>query len=197
MRVLGLFATVLTAAPLGAGACTRAPAPEQCPDVSPGDLVLTEIRGTQKQDALGVWVEIYNASGGEVDLIGTRVVFRKLDGSGETHVLVRRSLAVGAGAYVTLGLFADDDLRPAYVDYGFAGDYPTTFLTAGAVQIEACATEIDKVVFDNLPAMGTYSLGTQPPSADANDLPAAWCTDATMTVAGYPGSPQQANIACP
>ena len=187
MRVLALFALA---------ACARDPAAAECPDLAPGDLVVTEIRGPQSgDDTLGVWIELYSVKA--VDLSGTKIRFRKKDGSSETDVLVRRSLPVDAGHYVTLGLF-DDTTKPAYVDYGMASDYHESFLSAAAVDVEACGVRIDRAVYDVLPTMGTFSLdGTSPPSAEANDLPANWCTDATMDGATYPGTPQQANHACP
>jgi hypothetical protein len=179
-------------------ACTRDPAPAECPDVAVGDLVVTEIRGDNGAgDQLGIWIELYNASSATIDLLGTKVRFRKKDGSSETDVLVRRSLPLAAGAYETLGLFPDDTNRPAYIDYGMAGDFHTSFLAAAAVDVEACGTRIDRVIYDVLPAEGTYSLGAKPPSADNNDLPINWCTDATNLAGTFPGTPQHANIACP
>ncbi len=181
---------------LSAG-CVRDPAPALCPDIAVGDLALTEIRGPQSQDGLGTWVELYNASSGSIDLEGLKVRFRKKDGSSETDVLVRRAVVVAAGAYATLGLVPDDSSRPDYIDYGIAGDFHTSFLAAAAVDVEACGLRIDRVTYDVLPAMGTYSLGASPPSADNNDLPANWCTDATDLGGTYPGTPRLANISCP
>ena len=186
VRVLALFVLA---------ACARDPAAAECPELAPGDLVVTEIRGPQSgDDTLGVWIELYSVKA--VDLSGTKIRFRKKDGSSETDVLVRRSLPVDAGQYVTLGLFSDDTTKPAYVDYGMSSDYHESFLSAAAVDVEACGTRIDRAVYDVLPTMGTFSLGGEP-SAEANDLPANWCTDATMDGATYPGTPQQANHACP
>ena len=175
--------------------CARDPAPAECPDVAVGDLVVTEIRGPQAAgDTLGVWVELYSVNA--VDLEGTKIRFRKKDGSSETDVIVRRSLPVAAGQYATLGLFSDDTTRPGYIDYGMLGDYTASFLPAAAVDVEACGVRIDRAVYDSLPKMGTYSLGGAP-SADSNDLPASWCTNAAMDGTSYPGTPQQANPACP
>jgi hypothetical protein len=193
VRVIGL---TVAAAALATG-CTRDPAPAECPDVGVGDLVVTEIRGPQSgSDTLGTWVELYNASGGSLDLKGLKIRFRKKDGSSETDVLVRRSVQAAAGAYVVLGLFPDDDTRPSYVDYGFASDFHVSFLPAAAVDVEACGTRIDRAIYDQLPNMGTYELGAAP-DADANDLPTNWCTDATISGTTYPGTPQQPNPACP
>lgn len=182
--MIGLIALVV--------GCTRDPVPAECPDVVPGDLVVTEIRGPQSpEDAAGVWIELYNASGDTIDLEGTKVRFRKKDGSSEVPVLVRRSLPVAAGGYAVLGLVNDDDTRPAHIDYGFATDFHQGFLPAAAVDVEACGMRIERATYDVLPKTGTYSLGIAP-NADDNDIPASWCVNATAE-----GTPQQANPPCP
>jgi hypothetical protein len=176
-----------------AGGCVRDPVAAVCPDLAPGDLAVTEIRASGTGDTLGSWVELYNASGQALDLKGVELRFRKPDGSSETDVTVRRSLPVGAGAYVVLGLFSDDDaVRPAYVDYGFVADFHVSWPSGSALDIDACGTKIDRVQYDSLPSSGTYSLGSTPPTADANDFATNWCTDATPA-----GTPQHANITCP
>lgn len=172
--------------------CARDPLPAECPDLAAGDLVVTEFRGPQNpEDALGVWVELYNASGATVDLLGTKVRFRKKDGSSEVPVIVRRSVTVAAGGYAVLGLVNDDDTRPAHIDYGFASDFHTGFLPAAAVDVEACGSRIDLAIYDVLPKTGTHSLGVAPDAAE-NDTPASWCTNPTPE-----GTPQQANPPCP
>lgn len=177
-------------------ACARDPEPALCPEISAGDLVVTEIRGVQSpEDALGPWLELYNASGRALDLAGTKIRFRRRDGSAETPVLVRRDLPVEAGQYAVLGLF--DDLEPPpHVDYGFLGDHRDTWLSAAAVDVEACGVRVDLVIYDPLPRMGTYSLGGAP-NAERNDLATAWCTDGTQIGAAFLGTPQRQNIECP
>ena len=55
----------------------REPAETVCPQLAAGDLVVSEVRGPQRpEDASGAWVEIFNASGREVDLLGIKVRFR-------------------------------------------------------------------------------------------------------------------------
>lgn len=189
MRLLGILV-------IAAFGCTRDPIEAQCPDVSPGDLVVTEIRGPQSgTDMLGTWVELYNASGSSVNLFGVKIRFRKKDGSSEVPVIIRRDVTVQANGYAVLGLIPDAE-RPAYVDYGFSSDFHVGFLASAAIDVEACGERIDRMIYDVLPKMGTYSLGGAP-TADNNDLPTAWCTDATMDAGTYPGSPQRQNIACP
>jgi hypothetical protein len=177
--------------------CVRDPAPAVCPDLAEGDLVVTEIGGPQTgADTLKPWVELYNASGAPVDLLGTKLRFRKLDGSGETDALVRRSLVVDPGGYVVLGLDDDADLA-SYLDYGMSGDYHTSWLTSAALDIEVCGLRVDRAQYSSLPKNGTYSLGVTPPTAEANDLPTNWCTDVTDNPGSFPGSPRRANAACP
>jgi hypothetical protein len=178
--------------PVAMAGCARDPGPALCPDVAPGELVITEFRGPQDpDDGSKPWVEIYNASDGVVDLIGTRVRFRKLDDSGENAIIVRRSLTFGGGEYVVLGLNLDDNL-PTGVDYGFAGDYKESWLSSSAVQIDSCGEKIDRADYANLPDIGSYSLGTNPPPADANDFATAWCNNGTAL-----GTPGQPNPVCP
>ncbi|MBA3451611.1 MAG: lamin tail domain-containing protein [Deltaproteobacteria bacterium] len=192
MRLAGLFAFSLLA--IG---CTRDTAEEVCPDVVAGDLVVTEIGGPQSNnELLNEFVEIYNASGAPVDLLGIKIRFRRRDGSSEVQVLVRRSLIAAPGSYTVLG--KDDDLeRESYIDYGFVSDFSETWLAAAAVDVEACGTRIDRASYDSLPRIGTYSLGSMPPTEEANDLPANWCTDVQINLGSFPGTPQEANAACP
>ncbi|MGN6111037.1 MAG: hypothetical protein ACTHU0_38420 [Kofleriaceae bacterium] len=195
MRSAVVVTAVATLGAAGATGCTRDAEEAVCPDVAPGELVITELRGPQRpEDSLGPWIEIYNASGRELDLAGTRVRFRRKDGSSEVSVLVRRAVPAPAGSYTVLGLFPDEQ-RPGHVDYGMASDFHERFLAAAAVDVETCGERIDRMTYDALPTTGTYSLGGAP-DAEANDLPASWCNDA-LAGAGSPGTPQQPNVACP
>jgi hypothetical protein len=190
VRVAGLLLTL----PLAG--CAREPAEAICPELAAGDLAVTEVRGIQMpEDSAGPWVEIYNAGGRDIDLIGTKLRFRRKDGSSEVPVLVRRSLVAAPGSYTVLGLFDDTD-PPPHVDYGFLGDYPGTWLAAAALDVEACGARIDRAIYDSLPRMGTFSLGGAP-NADRNDFPASWCTDATQVGTSFPGTPGNPNIGCP
>jgi hypothetical protein len=181
---------------LAPAACAREPAEAVCPDLGEADLVITEVRGPQSpEDASGSWIELYNASRFAVDLAGIKVRFRRKDGSSEVAILVRRSVIFPVAGYAVLGLFDDAD-PPSHVDYGFLGDFDGGWLGAAAVDVEACGTRIDRVVYDALPAMGTFSLGGAP-DANRNDLAMSWCIDATQVGATFPGTPRSRNITCP
>lgn len=174
-------------------ACERDPAEELCPPLSAGDLVITEIRGPQTPADIvtGPWLELYNASGHVVDLLGIRVRFHDAQNN-EDVVLVRRSIAMQAGSYAVLGM-ADDRALPPKVDYGFVLDFHDNPFPDGltGVDVNSCDTLVDKISYDGLPSKGSYSLGG-PPSADANDTKSPWCTDSMSA-----GTPQAPNIQCP
>lgn len=175
--------------------CVREPEQAVCPDIGEGDLVVTEIGGEQTgMDTLKPWIEVYNASGASIDLLGVKVRFRRVNASSENAIVVRREVPVAANAYFVLGLDLDDD-RAAYIDYGFAADYHESWLSTAAVEVEACGTRIDLARYDMLPSTGTWSLGV-PPDATQNDYD-TWCTDTTINVGSFPGTPQRANNACP
>jgi hypothetical protein len=195
VRVVGLLAIISLAA-----ACARDTEEVLCPELAPGDLIITEVRGPQTPaDAInGEWVELFNASGRALDLIGTHLRFRRKDGSSEVSVFVRENLTVGAGDYVVLGLFLNDATRPSHVNYGFAGDFTEDWLMAAAIDIETCGTFVERATYDALPKQGTFSLtGAIPPDRNTNDDLANWCTNATPAGTAFPGTPQQANPPCP
>lgn len=184
--------------------CTTPIGDEVCPDLGSGDLVVTEIRGDQS-GVYGQFIEIHNAAGGARDLRGLHVRLRSVTGSDDDTILVRRSLVVEAGAAVVLGAFPADGL-PAHVDYGWQPDYlsdsgtPKALPDSGDVRLEACGLLIDRVVWTDLPDVGTYSLGLTPPDATGNDTAANWCTDAVdddLNTPGAPGTPGEANRPCP
>lgn len=179
-----------------ASGCVRDPAEAVCPEAAVGDLVVTEIGGPQTgADTLQPWIELYNASGAPIDLLGTKVRFRRVNGSSETAILVRRELVAAPGSYTVLGLDDDTDLE-SYIDYGFLTDFHTSWLDTAAVDVEACGTRLDRAVYTSLPNTGTRSLGVAP-TEQSNEDPANWCTDTTVNPGSFPGSPQRANPACP
>ena len=193
MRALGL--TVAAVALVPAVACTRDTVGE-CPDVSPGDVVISEFRGAQTGDDTAViWVELYNTSSGTVDLEGLKVRYRTIDGGTDIPVIIRRPVSIAAGGYAVLGLVPDEDL-PEFVDYGFSADFHQGYLAAAAVDLLACDELIDRARYDNLPKTGTYSFGGTPtapmPTFDTNDDPTLWCTNPAST-----GTPKAANPPCP
>jgi hypothetical protein len=182
---------------LTAGACARDPLVEPCPSVAAGELVITEVRGQQSgnSDTLGQWIEVYNTTTRTVPLAGLVVSMRQTTGANEVRIMVRsETTEVGPGGYVTLGRFPSGS-EPAYVSYGYLGDYTSNLYPAAALDLEACSVLIDRVIYRSLPSQGSLSYdGAKTPDATGNDDESAWCTDATG--AGFPGTPQQRNHPC-
>jgi len=123
-------------------ACVREPAPAICPDADAGDLVVSAIGAA----ADGEWLEVENASGGDLDLEGLQLRFRRIDGGASARVIVRRSVVVAAGGRAVLARRPDADLPPG-IAYGMAVDLPTWF-AAGAVEVAACDRVVDRIVYD-------------------------------------------------
>ena len=196
------LALLLAAIPIAA--CTSDLEPEICPGVGVGDLVITEVRGNQS-GTYGEWIELFNAGGAAVDV-------RTISRSGSLPSSLRsptwrprRSTTVAAGDYAVLGAFPDAQ-RPAHVDYGWHPDGLNSdgsishLPDGGAADVTACGVTIDRVVWNDLPADGTYSLGLAPPDAAGNDVMAAWCADTIdddPVAPGLPGTPGVSNPPCP
>ncbi|CAN5862611.1 hypothetical protein BH11MYX2_BH11MYX2_03770 [soil metagenome] len=178
-------------------ACTRDPETAICPDVSVGDIAITEIAGKQTgNDTLVPWVELYNASSSTIDFEGLKVRLRQLDGDEIDSFLIRRTLTVSAGDYVVLGM-APDGGDQDYIDYGFGPDFAASWPSAAAIDVISCDLQVDRAQWPDLPNTGTYSMGKSPPTADLNDFPTNWCTDATPNIGSAPGTPKQMNNVCP
>lgn len=196
VRAAGLLAMLAPAA------CAREPAEAVCPELAAGDLVVTEVRYTDElEDPLGSWIELHNASGRAIDLLGVKLRIRDAqDGEdGGLPLLVRRSLAAAPGGYTVLGLFDDVD-PPPHVDYGFLVDYAAADRTwvggRGAIHVDSCGAEIDRAPYVPRSEPGTYSLGGAP-DARRNDDELLWCTDRTQVGTTFPGTPRTQNITCP
>jgi len=187
------------------GGCVRDPLDWECPQVAPGDLVVTELRGDQSgDDTYGEWIELYNASGQALDLYGTQLWVQRLDGGAEGRIIIRlHGVTVGAGDYAVVGRFPPAE-PPSYVDYGYIEDFSSDLYNGGAVDIMACGVRIDRVIYRDLPSRGTLSLdgAIDPPSAEANDDETRWCQDDNEdnpdpTQLGIRGTPGEGNITCP
>jgi len=188
----------------GSLGCPRAPGPEICPRVEPGELVISELRGNNgTSDEIGQYIEIYNAADRTVDLQG--VWINQIGQNGARHeLLIRDSLKIAAGGYAAIGTGLE---RPkVWIDYAITPSTELIRHTAGTVEIESCDELIDFVDYDpnTIPSAGTLACGSAstPPDADANDLVGSgcWCVDAEppepgspFPGIGLPGTPGGAN----
>lgn len=173
------------------GACAHDPAPELCPDVAAGDLVVTELRGEQSgADSWGQWIEVQNRTGAAIDLEGLVIDLKSIDGSTQLRMLVRAPVEVPALGHAALGRPADG-AGAAHLAYDLGADLDASFPSSGGVTLLACGAETDQVVFNGLPTMGTWAL----------DDGGTWCADTTpgddTTMLGVPGTPGAPNRPCP
>ena len=162
--------------------CAREPLPWICPEIQPGDLVLSEFRGDQSDG--DQWFEIYNASTNSVDLYGVRIHFTKLDGSSEMEVVVREEgFSIEPSSYFVFGQYTQDE-KPEHVNYGFQEDVGSNLYESAGVEIFSCGVEIDQAIYRSLPSSGTLAFdGSKTLSGESNDDEYAWCND----TAGTPG----------
>ena len=172
--------------------------------MTPGDLVISEIRGPQsKDDDFGQWIEIHNRSSSSVFLAGLIVNLRNLDGSGEENLVLRDySIAVDGSGYFVFGQFYSNAL-PAHVDYGYADQFSSNLYSDGVLELHACQEMIDRVIYHNLPRQGTLSFdGDQELTAENNDQEIYWCSDQNPDPQGgdvdpvMPGTPGESNHPC-
>jgi hypothetical protein len=184
--------------------CERDPLDVECPELSVGDLVVTELRGPQSgEDIYGEWVELYNASSRTIALRGTFVRFLKLDGASGANILVRSALSAPAGSYITLGR-QPQTAPPTHVNYGYQADFDSNMFDTAAVEVLGCDRDlvIDQAIYRNLPNSGTLGVDGMfdPPSASDNDSDLNWCVDdledANSETDGIRGTPQELNRPC-
>ncbi|MEM9487613.1 MAG: lamin tail domain-containing protein [Myxococcota bacterium] len=183
--------------------CERDPLPAICPVLTAGDLVISEIRGSQSgPDTYRQWVEVFNASSAAVDLEGLALAIRRLDGSGAVRLLVRSTgVTVEPGGFAVLGDF-EIGTEPDYVDYGYRGDFDSDLYASAELRLEGCGTVVDDLVYRDLPTTGTWSLsGVSAPDAQRNDDQSQWCADdvedpSDTTQLGIRGTPGENNRSC-
>ena len=183
-------------------ACVRDPLPSVCPQLAAGDLVVTEIRGAQT-GSYREWIEIYNATDAPVPVAGLRITLTRLDGDGTQSFVVRdETLELAPGGYLVLG--GGDPAEFDYIDYDYTPDLHSSSLYGGAtLELKACATVVDKLVYLGLPDEGTLAFGAvAPAAADNDDTTVGWCTDdhisdGPQTEIGLRGTPGAANPPCP
>lgn len=189
---------------LACAGCERDPLDIDCPDLAVGDLVVTELRGPQSgEDIYGEWVEIFNGSSRSIPMRGVFVTFVKLDGSSVAEILVRDTVSVTAGSYITLGRHPPT-ATPSHVDYGYIADFDVNMFDTAAVEVYGCNRGVfsDQAIYRNLPSKGTLGVdgAFDPPTAADNDDDANWCVDevedANSETDGIQGTPQELNRPC-
>ncbi len=169
----------------------------------PGDLVITEVfPDADGADEGKEWFEIYNAGTQNVDLDGVILLASQDTGQDEvSHTM--SSQIINAGEYLVVGGVAQD-LRPAWVDYGYGADLRVGSSRGlpnadGRLAISCGGTMIDEMTYGASSSGKSLELdGTRAPDYNQNDDRMLWCdapTTSQFTTASY-GTPGAANDAC-
>ncbi|MEL6346835.1 MAG: lamin tail domain-containing protein, partial [Myxococcota bacterium] len=171
-------------------------APASLSTLSPGDLILTEVMPEPAQVSFyrGQWIEIYNNTGGTVDLDGLII------DDGADTVTISGAVTVAPGDYAVI---ARRD-NPAQ-----NGGIPTVDVRASALRLyrnqtltlRDADTVFDQVTFtdaDFPDSVGSsLSLSTDLRDAAANDSSESWCPASSTYGDGDFGTPGSDNDDCP
>ncbi len=163
----------------------------------PPPLVINEIiqNPAAVSDTNGEWIEIYNPTGGAVDIDGWTIA----DDDFDSHTINNGGpLLVPANGLIVLGRNSDFATNGGVtVAYQYSG----YFLGNGSdevVLLDGGGIEVDRVNYDNgatFPDPNGASMSLQSPALD-NNVGANWCTASTPFGDGDLGTPGAAND-CP
>ena len=183
--------------------CERGMLDQTCTQVASGQLVISEIRGSQAGvDTYGQWIEIHNTAPSAIDVAGIELRLRQLDGTSQVSIVVRQQgVGIEANGYLVLGRFEPGNL-PDHVDYGYTADFESDLYADGILDLYVCGELVDTVIYHNLPETGSLAFdGGLDLTTSANDDENNWCNDATSvgdnpTEVGTPGTPGEQNLPC-
>ncbi len=172
-------------------------------DLLPGDLVITEVfADADGADEGKEWFEIYNAGTQNVNLEGAVLVASQDTGDNEaTHTM--GSQIIEAGSYLVVGGVAQD-LRPAWVDYGYGADLRVGSSRGlpnadGRLAITCGDVTVNEMTYGASTSGKSLELdGTRAPDYNQNDDRMLWCDapDSSMFTTASFGTPGAANDAC-
>ncbi|MCA9706616.1 MAG: lamin tail domain-containing protein [Myxococcales bacterium] len=167
----------------------------------PGDLVITEIMADPPgADSGREWFEVYNASGLELDLLGTVLLRSREDGTDAKIHRIRRSWVLPPEGYGVAGGVLDEDdvlaLVP-HVDYGYEDGLGDMGNSSGRLAIACDEDVIDDAIYVE-PSSGAARgfTGDRAPDAIANDDLALWCDASSELDAESLGTPGEPNDIC-
>jgi hypothetical protein len=162
-----------------------------CYDLSAGDVVVTEIMrdSATVSDAVGEWFEVYNASGTQIRLGGSRV-----DGTeGESFEI--SDIPLDAGEYAVLAI---SDLLETNGGVAVDFRYGSDFRFSNGADDQVSLTSATGIVMDSVaytsgppwpsPTGATMSFDGDPVTADNSD-PWLWCAATTPFGDGDLGTP--------
>ena len=163
-----------------------------------GDLIITEMMAnpTQVHASQGEWLEVYNASGGAVDLQGMVVE------SGSYSFTVADSVTVAAGGHAVLAVADSANGGLPQVDYVYSFDELRLSNRSGTVTLSYGDTTLDSVTYSTnrgfpTPTGASLALDRGQRNSVDNDIGEWWCEPETSYGDGDLGTPGSANAYCP
>ncbi len=167
--------------------------------VPAGSVLITEILANPQAvpDAVGEWIEVYNATDKPVNLDGWRV----LSAPSEMHIIKEPGgLVVQPGSFVLLGASTDPATNGGF-DVAHAWGTEIGLSNSGdQVALEWAGQIVDAVAWSPpdwaIPNGASLQLDPSKFDADANDSASAWCATDEVA-AGAPWTPSGPNVSCP
>ena len=184
--------------------CDGTDDPYAVTDLLDGDLVITEVMQNPAAvaDADGEWFELWNNSGGDIDLDGLYVYDESSPGVVNTDFTVSGPLLFGDGEYLVLGKADDTAINGgAPVDYAYGS---AMALSNGSDELiltdsDAAGTELDRIEWDNgltFPDPTGASMSLCPSAEGINDDGLDWTEALSRYGDGDLGTPGAANDGC-
>ena len=176
---------------------------------SGGEVITTEFMRDPSgiSDGDGEWIEIYNTTGGPIDIEGWYLA----DDDTDLHQIDTggSGLIVPAGTYAVLGANADTLVSGVTLDYEWSGFFLSNSTTSGGDEIrllDPVGFEVDRLKYsvpDGWPLAASDSTRLDAGSLDgvSNDDPANWCLDVASVYEAIfginSGTPGSDNGTCP
>ncbi len=162
--------------------------------INPGDIVITEIMIDPQavSDSNGEWLEIFNPTGNDIDLVGCT-----FSDNGTNNFTVATSTIILANNYLVLGRNEDLEINGGVIiDYLYSG---FTLANSEDEIIITCADlEIDKVEYSSsldFPITAGASLTLDDIASD-NNVVSNWCVATSVYGLGDLGTPGGPNDDC-
>jgi len=170
-----------------------------CDELSPGDLVVTEVHANPDgSDGQGEYIELFNATGGSLALDGLTLMASRADGaSPKSHRFIGASIE--GGRYFVVGN-APVDSMPAHVDYSYGNTLGSLRNSDAVLAIRCSDMLIDRVSYERTSDGRALELdGRLAPDHELNDEANHWCATpegVREVSAGNFGTPGAANSPC-
>lgn len=185
-RVVAALAAISAGSVVGISGCSdQQGRPEGACEAGllPGDLVITEVMANPSGGDSGrEWFEIYNATGGDLDLRGVLLLASDEDGGGADVHEIERSWVLSAAAYGVAGDVLDEtDVLAVvpHVDYGYADALGALPNAAGRLVVACGDQVIDEMIYvEASDGVSRGFTGDRDPDGSGNDDLSLWC-DAT------------------